>query len=88
MLCAAWFLIPVQKIICQLDDFILLLVLIPYQVESSYLTHLQQPTNCLALKRTAELMVSRSDSHYDTPWQIATLFIRAGVKDKAIVLSE
>lgn len=37
-----------------------------------------------ALKSLAELMIKRSKTKYITPWQIATLFTRAGMKNEAI----
>jgi tetratricopeptide (TPR) repeat protein len=37
-----------------------------------------------ALKQLAELLIKRSDTSYVTPWQIATLYTRAGNKEKAI----
>lgn len=37
-----------------------------------------------ALKSLAELMIKRSKTKYVTPWQIATLFTRAGMKTEAI----
>ena len=38
----------------------------------------------VALQRIAELMIKRSKTQFVTPWQIATLFTRAGMKDKAL----
>jgi class 3 adenylate cyclase/TolB-like protein len=38
----------------------------------------------LALENLADLMVERSKTEFITPWRIATLYTRAGVKDKAI----
>jgi len=38
----------------------------------------------MALEKTAELMVKRSEGTYSTPWQIATLYTRADNKNKAI----
>ena len=38
----------------------------------------------MALQRVAEMMEARSDTTYVTPWQIATLYIRAGKKGKAL----
>ncbi|MFC2158330.1 protein kinase [Acidobacteriota bacterium] len=37
-----------------------------------------------ALKRVAEVMVERSKSSYVTPWQIGTLYTRAGMRDEAL----
>lgn len=37
-----------------------------------------------ALEYLAELLIERSDTSYITPWQIATLYTRAGNKEKAI----
>ena len=37
----------------------------------------------VALKRVAELMIKRSKTKFVTPWQIATLYTRAGMKDEA-----
>ncbi len=37
-----------------------------------------------ALENLAQLLIQRSDTTYVTPWQIATLYTRAGNKDKAI----
>lgn len=37
-----------------------------------------------ALEKIADLMISRSGSQYDTPWQIGTLYSRAGLNQKAI----
>ena len=37
-----------------------------------------------ALEELAELLIARSDTTYVTPWQIATLYTRAGNKEKAI----
>lgn len=37
-----------------------------------------------ALEKAAELMIDQSNDRYITPWQIATLFARAGISDKAI----
>ena len=37
-----------------------------------------------ALSRVAELMIERSRTTYVTPWQIATLFTRAGMDDQAL----
>lgn len=36
----------------------------------------------------AELLIDRSDSTFVTPWQIATIYTRAGQKDKALVWLE
>jgi serine/threonine protein kinase/Tfp pilus assembly protein PilF len=38
----------------------------------------------VALQRVAELMIERSKTKYVTPWQIATLYTRAGMNDEAI----
>lgn len=38
-----------------------------------------------ALEDLALLLIDRSDSTYVTPWQIATLYTRAGHKDKALL---
>jgi adenylate cyclase len=38
----------------------------------------------MALSKVAEAMISNVGNDYSTPWQIATLFTRAGNKDKAI----
>ena len=38
----------------------------------------------MAMQRTAEMMIARSDSVYVTPWQIATLYTRAGMNDEAL----
>jgi len=38
-----------------------------------------------ALEDLAELLIDRSDSTYITPWQIATIYTRAGQKDKALM---
>ena len=37
-----------------------------------------------ALENLADLMVERSNTEFVTPWRIATLYTRAGIKDKAI----
>ena len=37
-----------------------------------------------ALRRVAETMVARSQTAYVSPWQIGTLFTRAGENDKAL----
>ncbi len=37
-----------------------------------------------ALSRVAEYKIKDTDGKYHTPWQIATLYTRAGVKDKAL----
>jgi tetratricopeptide (TPR) repeat protein len=37
-----------------------------------------------ALQRVAETLVARSRTAYVTPWQIATLYTRAGKKDEAL----
>ena len=41
-----------------------------------------------ALENLAILLIDRSDSTYVTPWQIATLYTRAGQKDKALMWLE
>jgi adenylate cyclase len=41
-----------------------------------------------ALEDLAELLIDRSDSMFVTPWQIATIYTRAGQKDKALVWLE
>ncbi len=41
-----------------------------------------------ALEDLAVLLINRSDSTYVTPWQIATLYTRAGQKDKALIWLE
>lgn len=41
-----------------------------------------------ALEELAELLIDRSDSTFVTPWQIATIYTRAGQKDKALVWLE
>jgi len=38
-----------------------------------------------ALEDLARLLIDRSDSIYVTPWQIATLYTRAGQKEKALI---
>jgi len=38
----------------------------------------------MALQRVAELLVARSDTSFVTPWQIATLYTRAGKNHKAL----
>jgi len=38
----------------------------------------------LAMQRTAEMMIARSDTTFVTPWQIATLYTRAGMKDESL----
>jgi len=38
----------------------------------------------LALQRVAELMIERSKTSFVTPWQIATLYTRAGMKEEAL----
>jgi serine/threonine protein kinase/Tfp pilus assembly protein PilF len=38
----------------------------------------------VALQRVAEIMIERSKTRYVTPWQIATLYTRAGMNDEAI----
>ena len=42
----------------------------------------------LALQRVAELLIERSATRYITPWQIATLYTRAGLKEEALVWLE
>ena len=42
----------------------------------------------LALQRVAELFIERSKSSYVTPWQIATLYTRAGKKELALAWLE
>jgi len=37
-----------------------------------------------ALQRNAEVLIARQDTSYITPWQIATLYVRAGMNDDAI----
>jgi serine/threonine protein kinase/Flp pilus assembly protein TadD len=37
-----------------------------------------------ALRNVAELMISRSEKKYVTPWQIATLYTRAGMENEAL----
>lgn len=41
-----------------------------------------------ALEELAKLLIDRSDSTFVTPWQIATIYTRAGQKDKALVWLE
>ena len=41
-----------------------------------------------ALENLARLLIARSDTTYVTPWQIGTLFTRAGKKDEAIAWLE
>jgi serine/threonine protein kinase len=41
-----------------------------------------------ALKAVAELMIKRSETKYVTPWQIATLYTRAGMKEEALTYFE
>lgn len=41
-----------------------------------------------ALERLAELLIQRSDTSYVTPWQIGTLYTRAGNKEKAVTWLE
>lgn len=36
----------------------------------------------------AELLIQRSDTSYVTPWQIGTLYTRAGNKEKAVTWLE
>ena len=38
----------------------------------------------MALQRTAEHFIARSDTSFVSPWQIATLYIRAGLKQEAL----
>lgn len=38
----------------------------------------------MALQRIAELLVARSDSSFITPWQIGTLYTRAGRNHEAL----
>jgi tetratricopeptide (TPR) repeat protein len=38
----------------------------------------------MAMQRTAEMMIARSDTTYVTPWQICTLYCRAEMKDEAL----
>ena len=38
----------------------------------------------MALQRTAELFITRSDTSFITPWQIATLYTRAGKSHEAL----
>jgi serine/threonine protein kinase len=38
----------------------------------------------MALQRVAEMMIERSKTRYVTPWQIATLYTRAGMKKEAL----
>ncbi|MGB5275212.1 MAG: hypothetical protein WBN39_14250, partial [Flavobacteriaceae bacterium] len=38
-----------------------------------------------ALVKVAEFKIDGADGSYSTPWQIATLYTRAGIRDKAIV---
>ena len=38
----------------------------------------------MALQRVAELLISRSDTNFITPWQIATLYTRAGKNNEAL----
>ena len=38
----------------------------------------------MALQRTAEHFIARSDTSFVTPWQIATLYTRAGMKQEAL----
>lgn len=45
---------------------------------------LQEGGYMLALQRVAEHLIERSKKHYVTPWQIATLFTRAGKNDLAL----
>ena len=37
-----------------------------------------------ALQRVAEAMIERSKTKYVTPWQIATLYTRAGMNEQAL----
>ena len=41
-----------------------------------------------ALEKMAELLILRSDTSYVTPWQIGTLYTRAGNKEKAVTWLE
>jgi tetratricopeptide (TPR) repeat protein len=41
-----------------------------------------------ALEELVELLIDRSDSTFVTPWQIATIYTRAGQKDKALIWLE
>jgi len=36
------------------------------------------------LESLAQLLITRSDTSYVTPWQIGTIYTRAGIKEKAI----
>jgi len=38
----------------------------------------------VAMQRTAEMMISRQDTTYVTPWQIGTLYARAGMKEETL----
>jgi tetratricopeptide (TPR) repeat protein len=38
----------------------------------------------MALQRIAELLIARSDTSFITPWQIATLYTRAGKNHEAL----
>ncbi len=42
----------------------------------------------LAMERVAEAFILKKDTTYVTPWQIATLYTRAEIKDKALVWLE
>jgi hypothetical protein len=37
-----------------------------------------------ALQRVADAMIERSKTEYVTPWQIGTLYTRAGMKEQAL----
>jgi len=41
-----------------------------------------------ALQRLAEMLIERSKTSYVTPWQVATLYTRAGMKEEALVWFE
>ena len=52
---------------------------------NSYLENLTLENGYLgAMLRVAEMMEKRSRATYVTPWQIGTLYTRAGKKDKAL----
>jgi TolB-like protein/class 3 adenylate cyclase len=38
----------------------------------------------LALQRNAEALIAKSETEYITPWQVATIYTRAGLKEDAI----
>jgi adenylate cyclase len=38
----------------------------------------------LAMQRNAEVLIEKSKTEYITPWQVATLYTRAGMKEEAI----